>query len=165
MLRDTELIVGGAAETLIRGFQLNFNNQLRPPEFDAKICIEDLLDGANEYRLWHPARIKRGRRRTFGGRLMFHEPKTVLERRQDMAALRTFVAETEAQALGTTPAANEMFRFTAHRMVLTGGGASNMTRDDDITSDFEFGAYINPALAQAVKFEFVDATAGALAFT
>ncbi len=165
MLRDTQVFLAGTSQAALRGISLTFNNNFREPEFHAKRNVESLLDGSDKYRIWHPAQRKRGRRRTLTGRLMFHDVKTLQERRQDLVTTQTLVMETEAQDLATTPAAKEMFRFSGHKTALTGGGVGNMTRDDDITSDFEFGVYRDLALGKAATLEFVDASSTPLAFS
>ena len=143
MLRDTDVFLDGAVSAMdaLRGVQFTFDNQFRDPEFWPKRNREVVVDTGVKHIVWHPARRKRGTRRQITGRLMFSDVKPAQERRRDLAHAQKLVIETEAQDLTTTPAAKEMFRFTGQKMVLNSGGASAMTRDAEITSEYEFGIY------------------------
>lgn len=166
MLRDTDVFLDASVSAIdaLRGVQFTFDNQFRDPEFWPKRNREVVIDAGVKHVVWHPARRKRGTRRSITGRLMFSDIKSAQERRRDLAHAQKLVVETEAQDLATTPAAKEMFRFTGQKMVYTGGGPPAMSRDADQTSDYEFGVYRDAAISNACQFEFVDGSSTAIAF-
>lgn len=167
MLRDTDVYLDNSASAIdgLRGFELTNDNQFREPEWWAKRNREVVIDSGVKHIIWHPARRKRGTRRITTGRLMFSDIKTAQDRRRDLAHAQKLVMECEAQDLGTTPAAKEMFRFTGQKTVYTDGGANSMTRDEDQTSEYTFGVYRDTAIAAAYMLEYVDANNSALTFT
>lgn len=166
MLRDTDVFLDGASAAIdsLRGVQFTFDNQFRDAEFWPKRNRDVVVDSGVKHIIWHPARRKRGTRRTITGRLMFSDIKPAQDRRRDLAHAQRLIIETEAQDLATTPAAKEMFRFTGQKMVMTGGGPGAMTRDADMMSDYEFGVYRDTAIGSACQFEFVDGSNANLAW-
>ena len=169
MLRDADAFLDGSGTAVdaFRGVELTMNNMFQAPEFWPKRNRDIVIDSTEKHMLWHPNRYKRGRRRACTGRIMFSDIKTVQQRRRDIAHGQKLVLEVEGRSLGTTPAANELARFTGQKMVYTGGGPNSLTRETDLTSDYEFQIARDPgapSVANAWFWEFLDNNNTAITF-
>lgn len=161
VLRDANMFLDGSGSAIggLDGFDFTFNNGLRDPQFypGQNVLRVAAAGGDRERTTWWPARRKLGSAQAVTGNLKFSEVKTAQETKLDLARAEQAVFEITGGALGTSTASRQLLRITAYAMALDGGGASELVRDGDITSEYQFGAYLN-ASNQDVKFEVVDAT-------
>lgn len=161
VLRDANMFLDGSGTAIdgLAGLDITLNNSLRDPDFypGKNILRVPAAGGDRERVLWWPAVRKLGSAQEITGSLNFSDVKTAQETKLDLARAQQAVFEVSGGALGTSTPSRQLLRMTAYALALNGGGASALVREGDITSEYQFGAYLN-AQNQDVKFEVVDAT-------
>lgn len=166
VLRDAKVFLDGSASpvTGLRSFALTIDNQFRDPDFDAGQNVEEQVENSVPHRIWWPSRRRLSTAQAVTGSVEFSDVRVAEDRRLDLQHAQKIVFEcATGVALGTTPEANEMIRITLHKTVYTGGGVGEATREDDIQTQFDYGAFIDPANGNRdVTFEFVDADGEAI---
>lgn len=166
ILRDARALLDGSPTAVprLRGYSLVFDNGFRDPDFDPQTNREDKTISTVLHRTWWPSRRRLGASTEITGQIQLSNVNTTEEDNRDFSHAQQLVVEVEAQDLGTTPAAKEMLRITHGKIVYTGGGAGEMTRQGDIQSEYDFEVGLDPATGKDLTFEFVDATNTAIAF-
>lgn len=163
-LRDVVAYLGDGAVAPIdclAGFSFTVNNGLID-DAKSRFCagkniLTTVLDG-DTHKVWYPERTKLGPQ-AITGRLDFGSARPDIELRRILRHTDELVVELAAGPLGTTPPADEMVRLTFHSIAPTGGGASDLQREGDITSSYEFTAYIDDATNKDLTVDFVGTTA------
>lgn len=99
--------------------------------------IIDKLDGGRRYRLWYPDRNRLGPQ-TLSVTMDFGtvQPGRELERLFSIAD--KLVIEATAGPVGTTPASDDLIRFTFGEAIATGGGADPFRREGEQFSSYEY---------------------------
>lgn len=162
LLRDAAAFIDGSSTAitqLIRQFNLNLSNSLRDPEWHQKKnrVITPYGSPSVNRTVWWPERHKLGEK-LITGQIQFGETEAGEDLKRELAHAQKFVFECEFDDLVTTPVVKEVLRITIWNQVYTGGGPEPLTRSDDITSSYDFGAFIDETSGLDVTFEFVDAS-------
>lgn len=160
MLRDAQAFIDGSVSSIggLRGYSLTFNNGLEDPDFWAmrNRLIKAATGTDRERLIWWPQRRKLGSAQTVTGQIMFSDVQAAEEAAHDLSRARQTVFEATGGSIATTPVARNMFRTTAYKTVYTGGGASALQRDGDVTTTYDFGVYVDESIGSDVKFELVE---------
>lgn len=166
ILRDARALLDASVTPVprLRGYNMKFSNEFRDPDFDPLTNREDKTISSVLHRTWWPARRRLGASTAISGQLQLSNVNVTEEDNRDFSHAQQLVVEVEAQDLGTTPAAKEMLRVTHGKIRYTDGGASEMTRQGDIQSEYNFEVGLDPATGKDLTFEFVDATNTLIAF-
>lgn len=164
VLRDVKAYGGATGVTPIPclgGLGLTFNNGL-VKDLRTRYCaganVKAVVAAGKTTRIWYPGKHKIGPQ-TITGRLDFGVERPDLETRRALADAEKLVIELVGYPLATTPVVNELVRITLHREVLTGGGASELVREGDITSSYEFGGFVDPTTNKDIEVEFLGTAA------
>lgn len=162
VLRDAAAYQAGSLTAMdgLRGYVLDFNNQLREPDHHAgkNVLVVPAAGGDRERRLWYPAARRLSAARSITGQIQFWGASEAEEAKNDLARSEQFVFEVEGAPLSTTPASRQMLRSTAFNQQYTGGGPADLTREEDISATYDFGVFRSDAVGKALRFEVVDAT-------
>lgn len=150
----------------IASANFTFNNTLSDDDA-VRYCkgrnvIKVLDEDTDRYIYRHyPDRHKVGRQ-VISGSLGFGSVQPGLEERRLLAQAKVLQLEMTGNPAGTTPAADQLIRFTFYAHVLSGGGAGELQDEGEIKSSYEFTAHTDPATGKDFETAFVDAAAVAL---
>lgn len=152
--RDAKVFIDGSPTAVpdFQGLVFNFDNQLDQKWWAGRNRVPDgvtcrLVHFPEENRLHQPQAVTHT--------MQLGETNEVEELKQDFSKVEKIVYEIEGCPMATTPAATELLRITLPGSVSTGGGAEALTKTDDITSSFEYGAFMSDVDGFDVKVEVV----------
>lgn len=151
----------------LSSMSFTFSNELSDDD-DVRFC-----KGANvvrtavgtTYRYRHyPSKHRLGRQ-SVTGNLQFGTTRPDLETRRLLTTTEKLVATVTGDPISpaTTPAADELLRWTFHTYVLTGGEADELQSEGEIKSAYEFGAFLDESTGKDFTTEFVTKAAVPLA--
>jgi hypothetical protein len=148
----------------VSSFSLTYDNGLIDDfesRYGAGKNVAVIVDAGTTYRVWYPSRNKIGPQ-TISGSIGFQGVRPDQDLQALIQGAQKIVIEASAGPAGTTPPAKEMFRFTLHKSVWTGGdGAGPLVREGDIRSTYDFTAFLD----EATGFDFTCEYVGAAALT
>lgn len=160
LLRDAHVLLGGSPTAIpgLRGIRFVLSNSMvEPPDYEPKRNRVVTTYGGKKRTVWWPARHK-FMAHSLTGQLLFSTPQPDEDFKRELAHAEQLVFECEFEDISpaTTPPAKEMLRVSGPQMVRTGGGPEALTDQDEITSSYDFGLYIDEATGADATFEFVD---------
>jgi hypothetical protein len=166
MLRDAQAFIDGSGTAIpdLQAFDFAWVNNVNPKWYARRNIDSRVIGvGGNQLtrRLWYPQENKLGGAQdvTFGFSL--GNVNMAQELARDFGQIQKFVVEAYGDPIAAT-AATELVRFTLYGTEIVGGGAGAITARDDITSDFQGGAFYSTADAADVKVEIVNGTVAAI---
>lgn len=140
---------------------ITFGNGLLE-EARARYCngrnLVQKLDGGKRYRLWYPTYNKLGPQ-TMGLTLDFGEVHPGRELDRLFAVASKLVVEATAGPATTTPASDDLIRFTFGQGVITGGGPDGLKKDGEQYSSYEYQGGIDPATGSDLEIAYAGAAA------
>ena len=165
LLRDLVVTKGATPVTLpcVAGLEMTFNNGLLSnfgSRYCAGQCVESRTSAIDSLvrKVWWPSRNKLGKRK-ITGKINFGDPQPGWELERMFAECDKMTATFTGGAAGTTPPSAEVMRITIYQRGLTGGGANPLQSfEQDQTSEYEFGCYLDGS-NKDVEVEFVGAAA------
>lgn len=157
-LADVSVFIDGALESVPDVIEagVSFEQNYEPKAYGGRNRVPD-PDSPCFY-VHMPAENRRRARRTVAPRLTLGQTSEVEEFKQDFSRAEKLVIEVEECPIATTPAAVRMLRITLPANVWTGGGAGDLSADDDITSPLEGTAGYSEADGYDIMVEVVHNT-------
>lgn len=157
--RDAQVLIDGSLTAVpdFQGFAFSYNNRLTRKWWSRKNRVPESVGSCRIVHFPEENRLHQAAEVTHTMRL--GSTNETEELKNDFSKVEKIVYEVEGCPMGTTPAATELFRLTLPGSMITGGGAEGLSKDDDITSSFEMGAFQSDADGFDVKGEFVHNSA------
>lgn len=146
-----ETTPGGESIPDLQGFEFTINQNLTAKHYARRNRVSDGDDI-----LWFPEIRKLGGLPEITSRLIFGNVNSAQEVKQDFRKVQRVTFDCDGASLGSTPAASELLRITQFATQITGGGPEGLTARDDITSNFELGAFFSDADAADIRVEVVN---------
>jgi hypothetical protein len=168
ILRDAKMVVNGTLVPIpdFQGFSLVWNNNLNPKWFagqnvQATTFVQPGLwaetPPSQVKKLWYPNENRLTGMQDVTGTLDFGNANTAQEIAADFAQIERLIFTVTGDPItGTSPLVNEAVVITMADVVVTGGGAGDLTARDDIVSSFQFQCGWDETLGYDLQFQVLN---------